>query len=296
MSSLRKLLLPAALSLVLVACGKDEAPAPAASTTAPAAATLAVSASTPAAAMQSINKAFQANDVAALLQASVPKSAYNEMKSKFEAKMAENTISDSDRKEFADGLAKITGPTAVDDLMAQIEPQLAAMKPQMAGMVAMGVAGAQMALSNPENSTLTDSQKATASAVLNGLQGWAMKTDFTDAGKVRAALTDISNAVKATGVTSLDQIKAMKFEELLGKASVVLAGLKKALGHYDLNLDAIVASQKVEVLSESGDTAKVKTTMTVFDVPVESEAEMIKVDGNWYAKDSVEGIKKMLAE
>ena len=38
--------------------------------------------------MQAISKAFQANDVPSMLQAAVPKSAYNEMKSKFEAEMA----------------------------------------------------------------------------------------------------------------------------------------------------------------------------------------------------------------
>jgi PBP1b-binding outer membrane lipoprotein LpoB len=295
MSSMRKLLLPAALTLLLAACGKDEAPV-AATTSAPAAATIAPAASTPAAAAQSMAKAFQANDVASLLQTAVPKSAYNQMKSKFETEMASKVITEEERKEFADNLAKLTGPTAIDDLMAQVEPQLVALKPQMSGYVAMGVAGMQMAINSPENTDLTDSQKAQAGAVLNGLQGWAMKTDFADASKARAALTDIANAVKATSVTSLDQIKAMKFEEALSKGSILLAGLKKALGNYGLDLDAIVASQKVVVLSESGDTAKIKTSMTVFDVPVESESELVKIDGNWYAKDSVDGFKKMMAE
>lgn len=297
MSSLRKLLLPAALTLMLAACSKEEAPAPA--TTAAPAATASIAAapaSTPAAAAEASAKAFQNNDALGLVKSALPPSAYNELKSKFEEKMASNPISDEERREFAENLAKITGPTAVDDLMAQIEPQLEAMKPQMSGMVAMGIAGAQMAINNPENSEMSESQKAQIVAVLNGLQGWAMKTDFADAGKLRAALTDISNAVKATGVTSLDDIKAMKFEDLLGKGSVLLAGVKKALKQYDLNLDAIVASQKVQVLNESGNTATIKTTMDVFGVPVESETEMVKIDGGWYSKDGVENLKKMMDE
>lgn len=295
MSSLRKLLLPAALTLVLAACGKKEEAAvatPAASTVA--SASIAPAGTTPVAAANAAAKAFQANDVAALLQASVPKSAYNNMKSKFEENLAKQEVTDRERQEFAENLAKIAGPNAVDELMAQIEPQLAAMKPQMSGMIAMGLAGLQMSLASPDNTSLTDAQKAQAGAVLNGLQGWATTTDFADAGKVRAALTDISNAVKATGVTTLDQVRALKFEEALGKASILLAGFKKALNNYGLNLDTIVASQKVVVLSETADSAKIKSTITVFNVPVETESEMVKIDGNWYAKDGVESLSKML--
>lgn len=296
MSSLRKLLLPAALTFALVACGKKEEAASAPAAAPVAASVAAPAASTPAAALQSVSKAFQANDVATLLKISVPKSAYADIKSKYEANIAKEEITDEERKEFAEGLAKITGPNAVNDLMAQIEPQLAAMKPQMSGMIAMGVAGLQMSLASPDNTSMTEAQKAQAGAVLNGLQGWAMKTDFSDAGKVRAALTDISNAVKATGVTTLDQVKALQFEEALGKASILLAGVKKALRNYDLDIDAIMASQKVQVLSETGDTARVKTSFSVFDVPVEAESELVKIDGSWYAKDSVDSLKKMLAE
>lgn len=293
MFSLRKLVLPAALTLILAACGKDEAPPAAAApattaSTAPAApAVAATSAATPAASVASMSSAMKAGDLNAMAKAVLPPSYLAKAKAKFEENMAKEEITDEKRKEFADGLAKIAGPGAVDNLMKEIEPQLEAMKPQMSAMITMGLGAAQMQLNNPDNKDLTETQKAQALAVINGMQGWAMQTDFADAGKLRSALTHISEAVTATGITTLDQVHALKFEEALAKGSIVFVGLKKALGEYGLNLDEMADTMKVEVVSETGDVAKVKSSFKLFGQEISSESEMVKKEGGWYGKDMI---------
>jgi hypothetical protein len=289
MFSLRKLVLPAALTLVLAACGKDEAPpaaTPAATTasTAPAA-PAAAAATTPVASVNATSAALKSGDLKAMAKAVLPPTYLAKAKAKFEENMAKEEITDEKRKEFADGLAKIAGPGAVDALMAQIEPQLEAMKPQMSAMITMGLGAAQMQI--PENKDLTESQKAQALAVLNGVQGWAMQTDFADAGKLRAALTHVSEAVSATGITTLDQVHALKFEEALDKGSIVFVGLKKALNEYGLNLDEMADTMKSEVVSETGDVAKVKSTFSLFGTEIVSESELVKREGGWYGKDLI---------
>lgn len=292
MFSLRKLVLPAALTLILAACGKDEAPPAAAApattaSTAPAAPAAAASASTPAASVSAMSSALKAGDLNAMAKSVLPPSYYAKAKAKFEENMSQEEITDEKRKEFADNVAKIAGPGAVDNLMKEIEPQLEAMKPQMSAMITMGLGAAQMQLNNPDNKDLTETQKAQALQVINGMQGWAMQTDFADAGKLRSALTHISEAVSATGITTLDQVHALKFEEALAKGSIVFVGLKKALGEYGLNLNEMADTMKVEVLSETGDLAKVKSSFKLFGTEISSESEMVKKEGGWYGKDMI---------
>lgn len=294
MSSLRKLLLPAALTLILAACGKDEAP-PATTGAAPTTTAAPVAANAgPAETAATVAKALKAGDLNTLVKTMIPAEQYAKAKAEFEKNLAEKPITDEERKEFADNLAKISGPGAVDALMAQAEPMLEMMKPQLSGQIAAGLGFIQMSI--PENKDLTEAQKAQALAMINGVQGWAMKTDFADAGKLRAALTDISEAVAATGVTSLDQIKAMKFEDALAKGSIMFVGVKKALNQYGLNIDEIADTMKVEVLSQTGDVAKVKTSFSFFGAPISAESEMVKVDGGWYGKDTLDSLNKVAAE
>lgn len=291
MFSLRKLVLPAALTLVLAACGKEEAP-PAAGTAATTASTAAAApaaapATSPAASVNATSAALKAGDLNAMAKAVLPPSYYEKAKAKFEEEMASKEIGDAERQQFAQTIAQISGPGAVDTLMAQIEPQLAAMTPQIKAGLTMGLGAVQMQLSSAENTELTDTQKQQAQAVLSAVQGWAMQTDFADAGKLRAALTHVSEAVTATGITTLDQVHALKFEEALAKGSIVFVGVKKALNEYGFNLDDIANTMKVEVLSETGDVAKVKSSFSLFGAPISSESEMVKVEGGWYGKDLI---------
>ncbi|MCB1611331.1 MAG: hypothetical protein KDI60_06170, partial [Xanthomonadales bacterium] len=68
------------------------------------------------------------------------------------------------------------------------------------------------------------------------------------------------------------------------------------LAAYGFSLDAIADSVKTEVVSETGDVAKLKVSYALFDAPLSFESEMKKVDGKWYGKDMLEQIEKAKAE
>ena len=51
-----------------------------------------------------------------------------------------------------------------------------------------------------------------------------------------------------------------------------------------------VASTQVEVLEIVGATARVRTTVTVFDAPLSKEIELVLIDGRWYGKDAIENM------
>lgn len=292
MSFRHSLIAVALASALLVGCGKDEAT----QTAAPAekAATQAVApAATAATAMDAQIKAFRSNDLKALLEAALPAAEIERMRSEWDKNRAE-PITDEDRAEFADSWGKITAADGVDKIMAEMEPQLAELKPQLAGMIAMGQGMATMTIA--ESTELTDSQKAQATAFMNGLSGWLGKTDFADPALMRKSLTALADGLRATGITKLDDIKALSFDELLAKFGPAVGGVKNALAAYGFSLDAIADSVKTEIVSEAGDTAKLKVSYALFDAPMSFESEMQKVDGKWYGKDMLAQLEKAKAE
>ena len=292
MSFRHSLVAVALASALLVGCGKDEAT----QTAAPAekAAMQAVApAATAANAMDAQIKAFRSNDLKALLEAALPAAEIERMRSEWDKNRAE-PITDDDRAEFADSWSKITAADGVDKIMAEMEPQLAAMKPQLAGMIAMGQGMATMTIA--ESTDLTDAQKAQATAFMNGLSGWLTKTDFADAALMRKSLTALADGLRATGITKLDDIKALSFDEMLAKFGPAVGGIKNALAAYGFSLDAIADSVKTEVVSETGDSAKLKVSYALFDAPMSFESEMQKVDGKWYGKDMLAQLEKAKTE
>jgi|CXWL01.1.fsa_nt_gi hypothetical protein len=266
---------------------KEEAAAPA-----PAKAVVAANASA-ADALQAQVQAFTNNDLKSMLMAALPPKEIDRMRTEWDAKRKE-PVTEEEKKEFAESWAKLTAPDGVDKIMAEVEPQMAEMKPQLPGMIAMMQGMGTMSIQ--QSTELTPEQKTQATQFMNGLGGWLNKTDFTDAAVMRKALTALADGLRATGITSLDDVNALSFDQLLEKSGPAFGGLKNALAAYGFSLDQIAQSVKSEVVSETGDAAKLKVSYTLFDSPLSFESEMTKVDGRWYGKDMLAQMEKAKAE
>lgn len=229
---------------------------------------------------------LRGNDLVGLVQASLPPRAYEEMRAAYELHRSEPT-SESDRAEFTEKLAKLTAPDAVDQLMIQIEPKLVEARPKAPSAILMGIGAAQLALLS-DDSDLTPEQRAALQRALPGVQDWVTSTDFLSSTSIRQALTLVTDAVRRTGIHDIDQLKSMSLEQAIAQAETVLAASKQALLIYGLDLDAIADSMQVEVVSINRDTARVRTTVTVFDAPVFVEHDLVLLEGRWYGKRAAE--------
>lgn len=268
---------------------KEEAAAPVAE---PAKVAVAANAGA-ASALQAQVQAFQSNDLKALLASALPPKEIERMRTEWEEQRKE-PITEQERKEFAESWGQITAPDGVDKIMAQIEPQMAEMKPQLPGLIAMMQGMGTMSIQQSEQ--LTPEQKTQATQFMNGLGGWLTKTDFTDPALMRTSLAALAQGLRSTGITSLDDVHAMSFDQLLDKAGPAFAGVKNALAAYGFSLDQIAQSVSSEVVSETGDVAKLKVTYNLFGSPLNFESEMQKVEGRWYGKDMLEQMEKAAAE
>jgi hypothetical protein len=229
---------------------------------------------------------LRSNDLVGLVQAAVPPRAYEEMRTAYELHRIEPT-SESDRAEFAEKLAKLAAPDAVDQLMVEIEPKLVEARPKAPSAILMGLGAAQLALLSDE-SDLTDDQREALQRALPGFQDWVTSTDFLSSTSLREALTLVTDAVRSTGIRDIDQLKSMSLEQAIAQAETVLAASKQALLIYGLDLDAIADSMQVEVVSMDATTARVRTTVTVFDAPIFAEQDLVLLDGRWYGKQAAE--------
>ena len=289
------LALGAVLALSLAACGGDE-PAVTAKASgainAPKAAQVAAVSSQnmgPAQVSMELARLAKINDLKGMMTLALPAPALKNMVDSWETKRRE-PITDSDRKEFTDGIAKLTAPGAIDELMALAEPKMAELKPQMAMYIPGGIMFLQQSIAS--NTEMSEAQKKQATEMVGALQNWAMKTDLTDPNRLRKALTEVASGVRAINITTLDQLQGLSFDQLLGKGGVLFGSMKRAFNAYDLNMDEMFTSLKAEQISMNGDTAVVRTSMTFLGQPMTSEAEMVKSDGRWYSKDSIEALKK----
>lgn len=246
----------------------------------------AVGVADPAQQILEVARMVRANDLSGVVQATVPPSTYQQIRQAYELHRMQPTT-EAERAEFAEGLAKLNAADAVDQLMAEIEPKLEEARPQVPAALLMGMGALQMAVVS-KDSDLTEEERASLKQALPALQQWATTTDFLSSASMRQALTLVSDAVRGTGVQSLDQLKQMSFEQALGKAENVLAAGKQALRVYGLDVDAITDTLQVEVVAIDGATARVRSTITVFDAPVSREHDLVLVDGRWYAKGAVE--------
>lgn len=244
----------------------------------------AVAAADPSVQLQDLVRQFRSNDLAAIVRGSLPPAHYQTLLDKYEEARSK-PISDKDRADFAEGLQKLIAPDAVDRLMAEIEPKMRERAVQSEGMILMGLGAMNMAVTSPD-SDLTEEQRAMLKRALPGIEAWVIETDFFSVDTLRQALTLVADAARRTGISDLDQIRMLSFEQLLAHGGRMLGAGKQAVKLYGIDLDAIVSTARMEVLEVEGDEARVRTTVTVFDAPLHFEQSLVLVEGRWYTKEA----------
>jgi len=284
-----------ALTALVAACGKKEEQ-PAAS--APAAPVVVAPAATPDQAILASVRALRANDINAFLTASVPAPEVAKMKADWAKHMTEKPVTDDDRKKFAEQMTKLTAPGAEDKLYAEIEPQLKKFDQesaaQMPMLIAMGQGFVQSSIQQSKD--LTEEQKKQSAALVVAAGTWAQNVKFTDPALVKASIAAICKTARDLNLKSLDEVRALSYDQGMLKAGIALGGVKQILDVYGLKLDQALDSIKAETLSSTADTAKVKVSYTAFDQPFSTESELVKLDGKWYGKQAIEKWQKKLAE
>ncbi|HSE11852.1 MAG TPA: hypothetical protein VLB69_04370, partial [Rudaea sp.] len=156
---------------------------------------------------------------------------------------------------------------------------------QMPMMIAMGQGFIQSAIQQSKD--LNDQQKQQTMALTDATAKWAQTAKFTDAALARQAIGVICKTARDLNLKTLDEARALTYDQAMQKAGLVLAGFKQVFAIYGLSMDKALDSVKAETVSAKGDAAKVKVTYTAFDQPFSTESDLVKVDGKWYSKQAI---------
>jgi hypothetical protein len=294
-TSLIRVALIAALAAAGFGCSQQN-PSSSSAPTTPAA--IAAATSSPEGTIIASVKAVRENNIAALFEITLPPPELAKMKADWNKEMNKDPVTDEDRKQFADTMAKLTAPDAEAKMYAQVEPQLkefdAKSAQQMPMMIAMGRGFAQSAIQQSKD--LTDAQKQQAQQLLDAVGNWAQTTKFTDPTLVKGAIAAICKAARALNLKSIDEARALTYDQGMQKAGIVVNGVKQVLLVYGLNVDKTLDSIKVQPAAVAGDSAKVKINYVAFDQPFTADSELVKMDNKWYSKQAVDQWNKRQQE
>jgi len=278
------------VALVTAAVGcNQQAAAPTAAAPTPAPAPAPVAAASPDAAVLASVKAVRTNNVAGLLENALPAAEVAKMKADWVKEINKDPVTEEDRHKFAEQMSKLTAPGAEDKLYAELEPQLKQFEQQSAQqmpmMIAMGQGFIQSAIQ--QSKELNDQQKQQTTALIDATAKWAQTAKFTDAALAKQAIGVICKTARDLNIKTLDEARALNYDQAMQKAGIALGGLKQVVALYGLSMDNALDSVKVETVSANGDAAKVKVTYTAFDQPFTTESDLVKVDGKWYSKQAI---------
>ena len=265
-------------------CGKQEPGAPVA----------AVAANSPDATIRKSAALLKQGDIAGLLQNALPPADFAKLKSDWGKAKDEKPITDEDRQKFQEAMTKLTAPDAEKAIYAEIEPQLKQIDAQYQQQLPMYVAMGSGWLTGmvQQNKELSDTDKQQAIAAINAVAGWVQKTHFTDPELVKKVLAIATKTARDLNLKTLDEARALDFDQSMAKARIALQGFKEALGVYGFSIDQTLDSVKPEVLSNDGKTANVKVSYTLLGTPLAATTQMLNVDGRWYGKDTIDKIKE----
>lgn len=285
--SYRHLICAAMLATSLAACQQE----PQAPAEVQAAAVKAKPASDPVAVVERMVAHLKAGDVKAMLLSQVPPQKLQKMRAEWREKMTQDLPTEQERQEFEANLRELTAKGAEQKLMEKVEPHLARFETEIQPQLPMWIEIGKSTLmgSVQENKTLNEEQKQQLAKSMDAFAEWAKTTPFHDRARAERAISQACAVARDLGLRSLEEVRAMDFDQALDEASVVFAGFKSILATYGLSLDEALGSVRAEVLtlSPQGDKAKVRVKYEFLKAPLFFDVDLVQVEGQWYSEKAI---------
>lgn len=223
--------------------------------------------------------ALKRNDVKAAMLLGTTPEEYIEL-----SKDLRNDYSDSPESNvsFAADFADLLAPDASARIFAQVQPNLALGNMYRDSFATMADSLLQEFASNGSDSQLTPEQLAAANEVLQAFKGWAMRTDFSDEKRAKAAIDAVVVAFRAANVRSASDWVKLSDDARIAKLNFVLQAAKGILKGYELDLDKLLASVSATPGKQAADGSEVRIAFKVFEARGSSLFKMYQRSGEWF--------------
>lgn len=171
---------------------------------------------------------------------------------------------------------------AADQLMAMSQPYLAMIDVPRLTKGITDIAGLL-------NTAADSQQPGTAGGLdyvglrewLKDLAAWVPKAGFDDQTKAKAAAGHLVRALKASGLNSAAELRALPLAELLARAAPALPALKDALLVYDVPVDALLESFTAKLGEVSPEQATIALAFTSLGKARTVKLKLVQKNGAW---------------
>ena len=237
------------------------------------------------------------NDLDGLYRHALPPADYAAMRARWGQGRNLDAYTPAQRAQFDKMMAVLSAPGAQQLLWIEMKPKLAAARQQyrqqLPAMVGMLRTMADTGVTR--SARLSPDEKVQALKAIAVLSAWAQKTDWLDPDKVYQVLGVVTATAQKMSFRTLDQALSMPYGESMRNIGQAWAGLKQALTVYGFSVDAVLDSARIQVLSDDGSVAVVRTTFDVLGTPVTRDNTLIKQDGRWYDRTTLLHWQQVLA-
>lgn len=146
-----------------------------------------------------------------------------------------------------------------------------------------------------QRSGYSDSERQHFGQLLTTLSRWAAGAPLTDRKRAQAALALLIPAARQVRLDSDAAFAEAGMDESLRRMGGMVAATKQAIALYGLDLDASLADMQVQMLSQTGDLAKVRMRYSVAGSPIDTIVPVQRYDGRWYVADFVDNARAAVA-
>ena len=114
---------------------------------------------------------------------------------------------------------------------------------------------------------------------------WAGQAPIGDRARARATIARMTAAAREAGLDSDAAFAEAGMSASLQRMSRVLAAAKQVLAGYGLELDADLRAMDVQLLSQTGDVARVRLQYALAGTPIDTIVQLERRGGTWYVSD-----------
>lgn len=230
--------------------------------------------------------ALKANDAAALIVALHGETELaeflneggDETRASIAAKIAEEPGSTKE-EDWLRLWTTLAGTNGVALVSAELYPQWQAQIPQMLATAQMGLTAMGAAIA--EDASMTALERSQLIELQWALTGWLSRTDFSDRKSFDKVLAIARDWIVASGAAHPLELVLTAPQQRLKLADDGIRSVKRALRLYGLDADAVLASVRFDEISRDDKQARLRTSFTVLDVPLQFEEDLAWFDGRW---------------
>lgn len=133
--------------------------------------------------------------------------------------------------------------------------------------------------------SLSAEERAHYAQLVSAMSEWGGRAKLGDPKRGRGAIARLTLAARRTGLRGEADFPRLGMDDSLRRLGPLFAALKESLRSYDLDLDHSLDAMTVALVSQDGDSARVRMRYPLAGKTIDTVVAVERIDGRWYLSD-----------